>query len=127
MGSAARSLPERVVLVVDDEDVLCQLTARILTDAGFRVIEAHSGAEAEALLDALDGMVQFVLSDITMPEMTGLELAAAVLARWPTLPVVLMSGQGAPPAHYVGPFIPKPFTADALLGTVSGLAPAQKH
>ena len=40
MGSTAQSLPERVVLVVDDEEVVCRLTARVLTDAGFRVVEA---------------------------------------------------------------------------------------
>ena len=54
MGTAARSLPERVVLVVDDEDMVCRYTARVLAEAGFRVLEAHSAAEAVSLLSALD-------------------------------------------------------------------------
>jgi two-component system cell cycle sensor histidine kinase/response regulator CckA len=126
MGSAARFLPERVVLVVDDEDLVCHLAARILAAAGFHVEQAHSGAEAVARLAALDGAVQVVVSDISMPEMSGLKLAAEVAAHWPALPVVLMSAQGGPPADYPGPFLPKPFTADALVGAVSGFIPAQE-
>ena len=46
MGTAARPLAERVVLVVDDDPLVCRMTARVLVDAGFRVLEAHDGAEA---------------------------------------------------------------------------------
>jgi CheY-like chemotaxis protein len=121
MGSAAQSLPERVVLVVDDEELVCRLTARILADAGFYVLEAHTGAEALALLSSLNGSVQLVVSDIAMPQMTGTELADVAAARWPAVPVLLVSGQGGPPAGYPGTFLPKPFTQDALLETVAGL------
>lgn len=86
MGAAARPLPERVVLVVDDEEVLCHLTARILADAGFRVLEAHSGTEAVALLSTLNGSVQLVVSDIAMPGMTGTELAALMAGQNPQTP-----------------------------------------
>ena len=61
MCPAARPLSERVVLVVDDEDLVRHLAARIPADAGFRVLEAHSGAEAVALLSTLDGTVQLVV------------------------------------------------------------------
>jgi CheY-like chemotaxis protein len=53
MGSAAQTLPERLVLVVDDEEVACRITARVLADAGFRVAEAHRAAEGLALLSTL--------------------------------------------------------------------------
>jgi CheY-like chemotaxis protein len=57
-----RRSPERVVLVVDDEEIVCGVTARILTDAAFRVCEARSGSEAVALLSTLNGAVQLVVS-----------------------------------------------------------------
>jgi CheY-like chemotaxis protein len=55
MGSPAQRLPERVVLVVDDEDLVRRMTTRALTDAGYRVLEAHDGEEAAlAARDARD-------------------------------------------------------------------------
>ena len=127
MGTAARSLPERVVLVVDDEDMVCRYTARVLAEAGFRVLEAHSAAEAVSLLSALDGAVQLVVSDIAMPEMTGTELAALLADQWPAVPLLLVSGQGGPAPDYPGPFLPKPFSPDALLEAVSLLVLMQRH
>ena len=121
MESAARRLSERVVLVVDDEDAVCRLVSRMLAEAGFHVLEAHSGADALALLSTLDGRVQLVLSDIAMPGMTGTELAAIMAGQYPQTPLILMSGQGEPTADYPGPFLPKPFSPDALLDAVGHL------
>jgi CheY-like chemotaxis protein len=127
MGTDARSLAERVVLVVDDEEIVRDVAARILADAGFRVLKARSGAEVVTLLATLEGGVHLVLSDIRTPEMTGIELAALVAQKWPALPVLLMSGAGLPPDDYVGHFLGKPYTPDALLAAVSGLMPIQQH
>jgi DNA-binding NtrC family response regulator len=126
MGATVRS-QERVVLVVDAEPVVCRLTARILTDAGFRVVEAHCGSEAVALLSTLNGTVQLVVSDIAMPGMTGVQLAATIAERWPATPILLISGQGGPTTGYSGMFLPKPFTPDGLLDTVGELVPIPKH
>jgi CheY-like chemotaxis protein len=127
MGSAAQSLSERVVLVVDDEEVVCRLTARVLADAGFRVTELHSAAEALALLPTLDGTVELVVSDIMMPGMTGIQLAGRIAEQWPAVPVLLISGYGGPPSPYTGAFVAKPFTWDVLLNAVGGLIPLSKH
>ena len=121
MGSAAQSLPDRVVLVVDDEELVCCLTARILVEAGFRVVKAHSGEEAAGLLASLNGTVQLVVSDIAMPGMTGTELAKRMARDWPTTPILLVSGQGGPTTGYTGPFLPKPFTRERLVEAVGGL------
>jgi CheY-like chemotaxis protein len=94
MDSTAHSLPERVVLVVDDELMACRITARVLVDAGFRVVEVHSAFEAVALLSTLDGKVELVVSDIAMPGMTGLELGILMAERCPAVPLLLISGQG---------------------------------
>ncbi len=125
MGTATRSLPARVVLVVDDEDLVCHLAARILADAGFHVEQAHSGAEAVARLSALDGGVQVVVSDITMPGMTGLELATTVAARWPALPVLLMSAQGRAAHRLHWSFPPETVHYRHVVEAVLGFMPAE--
>ncbi|HET8836455.1 MAG TPA: response regulator [Gemmatimonadales bacterium] len=111
------------MLVVDDEDAVCRLVCRMLAEAGFHVVEAHSGNEALALLSTLNGRVQLVLSDIAMPGMTGTQLAAILASRYPQTPVILMSGQGEPPADCPDHFLPKPFTPEALLDAVGHLMP----
>ncbi len=123
MGTPTPSLSERVVLVVDDEDLLRHLMSRALTDAGFRVLEAQDGEEAQALLGTVGTQIGLVVSDIAMPRMTGLELAALIAERWPTVPVLLVSGEGAPPESYRGDFLPKPFLPNTLVEAVSGLLP----
>jgi CheY-like chemotaxis protein len=127
MGTAARSLSERLVLVVDDEDLVRHMAARILADAGFGVLLAADGIEALALLACMDGTVDLVLADITMPNMTGNELADLVTSRWPGVPVLLMSGYGLPTTDPPGAFLPKPFTADVLLNAVGVLVPLPKQ
>jgi DNA-binding NtrC family response regulator len=127
MGSSARRRTELVLLVVDDEDLARHLTTCILADAGFRVLQARNGEEALALLSTLDGTAHLVVSDIQMPGMDGETLAGAVAERWPHTSVLLMSGRGGPTQNYPGPFLPKPFTADALLDAVGALVPLPRE
>ena len=120
MGTAAERPGDRVVLVVEDEANVRQYMARVLADAGFRVLVSHDGEEAMALLTKLGpSVVWLVVSDVAMPRRSGLELAAAVAKRWPSLPVLLVSGQ--PPDFWKGPFLAKPFTPDALIAGVQDL------
>ena len=80
-----------------------------------------------ALLSTLDGTVQLVVSDISMPGMTGTELAERMGREWPTTPILLISGQGAPAMGYTGAFLPKPFSPDRLLDAVVALVPPPKQ
>ena len=118
-----RPQSDATVLVVDDEDLVRRLMARALSDAGYRVVEARSGAEAVALLATNPGGIHLLVSDIAMPRMTGLELAAVVTERWPTIPLLLVSGQSRPPDDYRGSFLPKPFAPDSLVAAVVSLLP----
>ena len=125
MAAPAERSPRGVVLVVDDEEQVRRMTARILYDAGFHVLEAHDGEEAMTLLATLGpNVVWLVVSDIEMPRMTGEELAKIMAARWPTVPVLLISGQGSPHADYQGSFLPKPFTPTELVVAVRALLPS---
>jgi len=78
-------------LLVDDEDLVRAATADMLAELGFAVIEARSGEEALALLDAHAG-IDILVTDHVMPQMTGAELAHAAMLRHPGLRVLVVSG-----------------------------------
>jgi CheY-like chemotaxis protein len=124
MSPPTHQLSERVVLVVDDNEVVCHMTARILTTAGIRALEAYDGRQALSLLTQFGpNVIGLVVSDVAMPGMTGQELAATIAQRWPALPVLLVSAQGEPGEGYHGSFLAKPFQPNTLLAMVTQLAP----
>jgi two-component system, cell cycle response regulator CpdR len=86
---------ERAVLVVDDDPSVRAYVARALTLAHLDVTTAGSGREAMRLV--ADGRVRpdVLITDIDMPEMNGVELAARLLALRPTVRVVMMTGDAA--------------------------------
>ncbi|WP_404439049.1 response regulator [Stutzerimonas chloritidismutans] len=79
------------VLLVDDDNSVREVTAQMLGNLGYLVIQADSGQAALDLLQ--DGAsVDLLLADFAMPGMNGGELARAVLSRYPKLPVVFVTG-----------------------------------
>jgi CheY-like chemotaxis protein len=79
-----------VILCVDDEPNSLVLRKLVLEKAGYEVVTANSAALA---LDVLTSrQVNLVLSDQLMPGQTGTELARQIKTRWPTIPVILISG-----------------------------------
>ncbi|HET6838024.1 MAG TPA: response regulator [Gemmatimonadales bacterium] len=126
MASAERP-PEGVVLVVEDHEAVRRITVRILTEAGFRVVEARDGAEALGLLAELGPrVVWLVVSDIVMPQTTGDELAETIAAEWPSVQVLLLSAQTGPLGGFTGAFLQKPFTPEGLLAAVRALQPTHE-
>lgn len=85
------------VLLVDDDVLVSDGTAAMLEDLGHAVIEANSAAMALDLL-AAKPEIDFVITDHAMPEMTGVEFAKVVRARYPDLPIVLATGYAELPA-----------------------------
>lgn len=82
------------ILIVDDDPVNRQVVAQMLTHAGFATADASNGAEAMAYLDTEGFAEHFdaVVSDVQMPRMNGMELLQNIRARFPHLPVMLMTG-----------------------------------
>ncbi len=78
-------------LVVDDDEAVRAITCAFLREAGYRVLEAASGAVALALLQ-VSGPIDVLVTDLVMPSMDGLQLSHAVRAARPGLPVVLLTG-----------------------------------
>ena len=81
----------RILLVDDDADVR-SITALMLMDVGYEVVEASTGAAALDALERAGSRPEVVVADIAMPGINGVELAAIVRRTWPDLPVLLMTG-----------------------------------
>ncbi len=89
----AKSVAPTNVLVVEDEMVLRMRAVDIVEDAGFTAVEAVNADEALAILETRSD-ISLLFSDIQMPgSMDGLKLAHAVHARWPSIKIILVSGQ----------------------------------
>ncbi|MEF2279644.1 response regulator [Deinococcus sp. YIM 134068] len=112
------------ILVVDDSVSVRKALERILAPQGLRVRTADSGEDALNQLDPPPGLV---IADVLMPGMSGLQLAETVQARYPGLPVLLMSGVVDEPLQQqarrvgVARVMRKPFTPGELLPVVSEL------
>lgn len=90
--AAQRSAGDRpVVLVVDDDSVVREVTTTILFEAGYQVREAGSALAALASLEG-DPCVDLIVLDFAMPGMNGAEAACEIRRRWPHLPVMFVTG-----------------------------------
>jgi CheY-like chemotaxis protein len=80
------------VLVVDDEEAVRETLAEMLVSLGHRATVVEGGAEALALLE--DARFDLVFTDLSMPEMDGIEVAREIRRRRAGLPVVIVTGYG---------------------------------
>jgi PAS domain S-box-containing protein len=107
------------VLLVEDEDAVRHVTARILREQGYTVLEARRAGEARTLAAKHAGTIDVLLIDVVMPEISGPKLAEELSASAPGLRVLLMSGysgglmQEAATASGTA-YLEKPFTPNAL-------------
>ena len=120
----ANRIPDnaRRILVVDDDPLVGIGTAEMLVDLGHNVVEAKSGAEAITILGE-DRSIELLLTDHSMPGMTGLELATIVRATHPDLPILLASGYAELPNsgdwNIQLPRLAKPYRQDELAAAIS--------
>jgi PAS domain S-box-containing protein len=122
---AAEPKPARgageTVLIVEDEPALREVTHRILSRAGYRVLAAASGPEAIEIVTGYPGDIDVLLTDVIMPRMMGKEAAERIRALRPGIKVLFMSGytQGfLDTKGVVEPgiiLLEKPFTEASLL------------
>jgi len=118
-----------MILLVDDEENYRELIAKVLTKAGYAVLQAADGMGALSLLERSN--VDLVISDILMPVLNGYALVARLREKWPNMPVILTTGFLSPDAAKSMmkgsvDFIPKPINGETLLDMVrSRVAPAE--
>jgi two-component system, cell cycle sensor histidine kinase and response regulator CckA len=111
--------------VADDEEQVRRLMARVLVDAGWKVIEAENGAAALQAAGQFDGELKLVVTDINMPVMDGLEFAEGFRKLHPDVPVVFVTGKTTTTITSLcqtdgrATILGKPFTPATLLHIVS--------
>jgi len=109
------------ILVVDDNRDLVTSTAGLLELVGYAAIAAHSAREAVDLLDD-EKKIDLVLSDIRVPDIDGFDLLRVLRHRFPSLPIVLMSGLPVTSDDVVprgATILMKPFSETELLESIA--------
>jgi len=130
--SNERADPRVKVMVVDDEAIVADCLAAMLTDAGYDVTTFNNPKLALAELAREPEAWALVVTDQRMPGMNGDVLAKAMRERRPDLPIVLSSGYGEDTsaarmrALGVDAFIPKPYDIDAAVETVRAVIEARR-
>jgi PAS domain S-box-containing protein len=118
------------VLVVDDEPLSRDVVVSFLQGLGYTTIEAGSGREAIVAMVRRPRPVDLLVVDVTMPDMTGLELSARARELAPFTPALLISGDSAESvwgddrAVAIDDFLQKPFNSRSLGIKVRGLLDA---
>ncbi|MDD0995041.1 PAS domain S-box protein [Pseudomonas sp. TNT2022 ID1044] len=104
-------VPRLSVLVVDDDSLVLTSTCLLLEDLGHRVIAATSGVQALEML-AGDQVIDLVITDMAMPQMSGAQLADAIRRLKPHMPIILASGYAERLESFEAglPRLSKPFT-----------------
>lgn len=108
------------VLLVEDEEMVRNMTKEILQESGYQVLEAKHGHEALLIAEQHHGPIHLMLSDVVMPQMSGRELAQQLTPLRREMKVLYMSGYTDDAIVHHGvldegmAFIEKPFTANAL-------------
>jgi DNA-binding response OmpR family regulator len=121
------------ILVVDDGRMARRIASRILSEEGYRVLEADGTEEAMEVLAQARGRVDLVLLDIVLHHGDGVALGREVHAEWPDQALLYMSAFPAEVMAQYGletldvPFLAKPFTRAELLAKVNeALAPGKR-
>jgi signal transduction histidine kinase len=109
----------RRLLLIDDDERVREALVDMLVEEGHQVLKAAGGREGLRLLEE-GAAVDLVVTDLGMPDMTGWEVARAIKARWPQVPVALLTGWSEAPdmapedAPAVARILTKPVTFEAL-------------
>lgn len=116
------STPASTILVVEDDDIVRMLIVDVLEELEFKVLEAADGESALNTLRDQSKLIDLMMTDHGLPDMTGSELAEKARQMRPSLPVLFASGYAENidvPAdmHVIG----KPFSIDQLRDKVKGI------
>jgi signal transduction histidine kinase/ligand-binding sensor domain-containing protein/DNA-binding response OmpR family regulator len=120
------------ILIVDDNPKICHLISGLLVDE-YNLFTAHNGAEALAILEV--ELIDLVISDVIMPNMSGLELCSSIKTDINTshIPVILLTAKGELEQRIEGieagadSYIPKPFHPRHLMVRIEKLIEAREH
>jgi two-component system, cell cycle response regulator CpdR len=124
MPQASPALPLRV-LYIEDNELVREITCELLADEAREVVAVATGEEALSVFQ--QSRFDLVVTDVSLPTMSGIDLVREVKRIAPSMPVVLASGYPIEPADWrLGPqvrTIVKPFDADQMNGLIRDLCP----
>ena len=126
-GSPPRARAHERVMVVDDEEAICTIVCEFLSQADYRPTAFRNGLEAWVAFSAAPNNWDLLITDRTMPEMTGDQLVAKVTGLRPDLPIILCSGyrertEGDGPSEgKCYRYLQKPVDVQLLLTEVAGV------
>jgi DNA-binding NtrC family response regulator len=116
-----------VILVVEDEAPLRGLLARYLERQGYTVVQSGEGAEGLALFRAADQPIDMAIVDLTLPDMSGEDVMAALVAESESIKVIISSGRPYSPealSEEIRPRVEallKPYLPQDLLNLIANL------
>jgi len=119
-ASTSSYASERTVLIVDDDERISRIVAQVLSNSGYHVLEAQSGADALHQCDRWKRTVHLLITDVEMPVMNGPEVARQVQCMHPEIKIIFMSGyfqEEAGMQKFIdegSQFIAKPFVPEGL-------------
>lgn len=125
MTDASMPVVNRIALIVDDEDLVRDVTMKLLQSQGWMCIGARNGLEAIELMKQATVVFDIALIDVTMPDMSGMQVMKKIREYAPHLPVVMMSGcaiedyESAAPNESDFGFLPKPFMLEDLTSCIA--------
>ena len=108
------------VMLVEDEAQVRDLEARMLKQLGYTVLAAANGEEAMDICQSHQGRISLLVTDVVMPNMSGKQVAEAMLARRPDIKVLYLSGYTDNTISHHGildssvDFLTKPFSRETL-------------
>ena len=118
-----------MVLVVEDDAEVAEITARMLEDAGYQSGWTKTDREAIAIVSNMQIAVSLLIIDLTLPDKPGFEVARLARQSRPSPPIVFTSGypryREVPPEFEEAPFLAKPYSLDELVAVVQRLLPSE--
>jgi len=115
------------ILLVEDEQMVREVTKQLLESCGYRVFEARNAKEALSICETIQEPIDLLLTDIVIPRMNGYELAFRIREKFPNLPVIFVSGYMDQKEHVKKIqdentfFIQKPFLHESLTNTIANI------
>lgn len=111
----------KTILIVDDEEIICDSIKQILELSGYRAVTANNGSSALDLLSMPVKQIDLIIADVNMPDIDGKRILTAVKEIEPETPVIIITGidvaesRAFAEEHQAEGFLAKPINAENLL------------